>query len=366
MNLEPLQIALLGGLILGVLFGAVAQATAFCSSGAIVDLVHEGNSNRLRAWGLAVAVAILASQLLLAYGIVDVRNSIYVTAPLALVGPVIGGVMFGIGMVWAQGCPARNLVRLGSGNVRSLVVLIIFAATAYATIRGILAPARVGFDSVTRAELGLQGLPELIAGFAHIDSYVSRWVIAVGTAGLLAVVCLASKSFRASPRDLAAGCLIGLIIAAGWYITGTLSQDEFNPTAPASLSFVAPLGDSLQYLMFYTGASANFGVALAGGVLLGALATALLRKRFRIQGFNDQNDFFAQIAGSVLMGIGAVLAAGCTVGHGLTGLSALSLGSLIAVLSICLGGYLGARLPWSVAGSRNRIVNSSANAAACA
>ena len=365
MNLEPLQIALLGGLILGVLFGAVAQATAFCSSGAIVDCVREGNSNRLRAWGLAIAVAILASQLLLAYGVVDVRNSTYVTSPLTLVGPVVGGVMFGIGMILAQGCPARNLVRLGSGNVRSLVVLVIFAATAYATIRGILAPARVGFDSMTRADFGLQGLPELVARFMHVDGFVSRWVIALCAAGLLAVVCLASKSFRTSPRDLAAGFLIGLLIAAGWYVTGTLAQDEFNPTAPASLSFVAPLGDSLQYLMFYTGASANFGVALAGGVLLGALVTALVRKRFRIQGFNDQNDFFAQIAGSVLMGIGAVLAAGCTVGHGLTGLSTLSLGSLIAALSICLGGYLGARLPWVGLSTHSPLVRPDVGVTAC-
>lgn len=346
MELEPSQLALLGGLVIGLVFGAVSQATAFCSSGAILDLVHKGNGDRLRAWGLAAAVAILASQFLLGFGIVDLRKSIYITAPLAVGGVVVGGILFGIGMILAQGCAARNLVRLGSGNLRALVVVIIFGATAYATMRGILAPLRLNFDSVTRSDLGTQGIPELIARYTHIDPDTGRLAIGVGAAILLAGLCLASKSFRGSPRNLAAGCTIGLLVAAGWYVTGALASDEFNPSTPASLSFVAPLGDGLQYLMFFTGVSANFGITLAAGVIIGSLMTAVARRRFHLEGFSDQNDFFRQIIGSVLMGVGSVLAMGCTIGHGLTGLSALSLGSLMAAMSICLGGYLGARLPW--------------------
>jgi uncharacterized membrane protein YedE/YeeE len=347
MELAPLQLALWGGLGLGVLFGAVAQATAFCSSGAITDWVREGSSNRLRAWGLAAAVAIFASQLLIGFGIVSLEKSMYLAAPLAFGGLVLGGLMFGIGMILAQGCPARNLVRLGSGNLRALVVVLVFAASAYITMRGILAPARASLEAATRSDLGASGIPELIARHAHIDASLDRWAIALVAATVLAVVCLASRPFRNSPRDLVAGLVVGLLVAAGWYLTGVVAYDEFNAVPPASLTFVAPLGDSLQYLMVFTGASANFGIALIGGVLLGAGAMALVRGHFRVEGFNDQTDFYRQIAGSVLMGVGGVLAMGCTVGQGLTGLSTLSLGSLIAALSIFLGGYIGARLPRS-------------------
>lgn len=349
MELAPLQLALWGGLALGVMFGAVAQATAFCSSGAITDWVREGSGNRLRAWGLAAAVAIAASQLMIGFGIVSLDKAMYLAAPLAFGGLVLGGLMFGIGMILAQGCPARNLVRLGSGNLRALVVVLVFAATAYATMRGVLAPVRAGLETATRSSLGASGIPELIARHAQVDAGLVRWVIALGAAAVLAVVCLSSRPFRHSPRDLAAGVVVGLLVAAGWYLTGALAYDEFNPAPPASLTFVAPLGDSLQYLLLFTGASANFGIALIGGVLLGACVMALVRRRFRLEGFGDQNDFFRQISGAVLMGIGGVLAMGCTVGQGLTGLSTLSLGSLIAASSIVLGGYLGAR--WSAARS---------------
>ena len=152
-DLEPLQLAVLGGLTIGVLFGGVAQATAFCSSGAILDLVRSGDGNRLRAWGLAAAVAILSSQFLLGFAIVDVRKSIYLTAPLNMAGPVLGGLMFGIGMILAQGCAARNLVRLGGGNLRALVVVLVFSIAAYAAMRGILAPGRLALETLTRAEL---------------------------------------------------------------------------------------------------------------------------------------------------------------------------------------------------------------------
>ncbi|MBN9598140.1 MAG: YeeE/YedE family protein [Afipia sp.] len=349
MELAPLQLALWGGLALGVMFGAVAQATAFCSSGAITDWVRDGDSNRLRAWGLAAAVAIFASQLMIGFGILSLDKSMYLAAPLAFGGLVLGGVMFGIGMILAQGCPARNLVRLGGGNLRALVVVLVFAASAYATMRGVLAPLRANLEAATRSSLGASGIPELIARYAQVDSGAGRWVIALGAAAMLAMVCLASRSFRNSPRDLVAGLVVGLLVAGGWYLTGVIAYDEFNAAPPASLTFVAPLGDSLQYLLLYTGASANFGIALIGGVLLGACAMALARRRFRLEGFGDQNDFFRQIAGAALMGVGGVLAMGCTVGQGLTGLSTLSLGSLIAASSIVLGGYIGAR--WSAAGN---------------
>lgn len=343
-ELDPLQLVVLGGLVIGALFGGVAQATAFCSSGAILDLVRSGDSNRLRAWGLAAAVALLSSQLLLGFEIVDLRKSIYLTAPLNLAGPVLGGIMFGIGMMLAQGCAARNLVRLGSGNLRALVVVLVFSVAAYAAMRGILAPWRLALETLTRAEIGAFGIPEMLAGIFAVKADQLRWIVALGSASCLAAVCFVSAAFRSSPRNIAAGVTIGLLVTAGWYLTGTLARDDFNPVPPASLTFVAPLGDSLQYLMIFTGMKSNFGIALVGGVVFGSFIVAVARRRFHIEGFVDRDDFLRQLTGATLMGVGGVLAMGCTIGQGLTGLSTLSIGSLLAALSICVGGFLGARL----------------------
>lgn len=341
---EPTQLATLGGLAIGMLFGGVAQATAFCSSGAILDFVRSGDGNRLRAWILAMAVAILSAQLLLGFEVLDVRRAVYLTAPLNLAGPVLGGLMFGIGMMQTQGCAARNLVRLGGGNLRALVVVLVFSISAYIAMRGILAPGRIELERLTRVNLSAAGVPELLAGVLGMAAEQARWIVALGTASALAVFCFANSAFRSSPRNIVAGLVVGLLVTAGWYLTGVLAQDEFNPTPPSSLTFVAPLGDSLQYVMLFTGMSANFGIALVGGVILGAFLMALARRRFRIEGFGDQRDFIRQLAGAVLMGTGGVFAMGCTVGQGLTGLSTLSLGSALAALSIGAGGFLGVRL----------------------
>jgi len=341
---EPAQLAVLGGLTIGLLFGGVAQATAFCSSGAILDVIRSGDGNRLRAWLLAMAVALLSTQLLLGFEVMDVRKAVYLTAPLNLAGLVLGGLMFGIGMMLAQGCAARNLVRFGGGNLRALVVVLVFSVAAYATMRGILGPGRLALERLTRVDLGFTGIPEILAGALGMDAERVRWTTALGAAGGLAALCFASAAFRSSPRNIIAGSTIGLLVTAGWYLTGALARDEFNLTPPASLTFVAPLGDSLQYVMIFTGVSANFGIALVGGVILGAFLAALLRRRFHIEGFADQGGFFRQLSGATLMGAGGVLAMGCTVGQGLTGLSTLSLGSVLAALSICIGGLLGARL----------------------
>lgn len=341
---EPTQLITLGGLAIGMLFGGVAQATAFCSSGAILDFVRSGDGNRLRAWLLAMAVAILSAQMLLGFEVVDLRKAVYLMAPLNLAGLVMGGFMFGIGMMLAQGCAARSLVRLGGGNLRAFVVVLVFAVAAFATMRGILAPGRIELERLTRVNLGAAGVSELLAGALGTAAEPARWIIALGAAGALAGFCFANPAFRSSPRNIVAGLAIGLLVTAGWYLTGALAQDEFNPVPPASLTFVAPLGDSLQYIMLFTGMSANFGIALVGGVILGAFLMALARRRFRIEGFGEHRDFIRKLAGAVLMGTGGVFAMGCTVGQGLTGLSTLSLGSVLAVLSIGAGGFLGTRL----------------------
>jgi uncharacterized membrane protein YedE/YeeE len=343
-TLEPAQLLIFGGLVLGLLFGSFAQATAFCSSGAILDVVRKSNSNRLRAWGVALAVAVLASQLLFVFGGVDLTKSIYLATPLNLAGPIAGGFVFGVGMMLGNGCVSRNLVRLGYGNIRSFVVVVLVGITAYMTLRGIVAPLRLASESATRTDLGATAIPDILASRLPLDAATLRWIIAIALAAALLFVCFASKSFRASPRNIIGGLSIGLLIAAAWYFTGVLAQDEFNPLPPASLSFVAPVGDAVEYLMIFTGTNANFGIAVVGGVIVGAFVTSVIRGKFAIEGFSNANDFFRQIIGAMMMGVGGVFAMGCTIGQGLTGMSTLSLGSALAAISIFAGGFVGASL----------------------
>lgn len=343
-TLEPAQLLIVGGLVLGLLFGSFAQATAFCSSGAVLDVMRKGNSNRLRAWGVALAVAVLVSQLLFAFGGVDLTRSIYLATPLNLAGPIVGGFVFGIGMMLGNGCVSRNLVRLGYGNIRSFVVVVLVGITAYMTLRGIVAPLRLASESLTRTDLGAAAIPDLLASRLPFDASTLRWIISIALASALFLVCFASKNFRASPRNIVGGLSIGLLIAAAWYFTGVIAQDEFNPFPPASLTFVAPVGDAVEYLMIFTGTSANFGIAVVGGVIAGAFVTSMVRGKFEIEGFSNANDFFRQIIGAMMMGVGGVFAMGCTIGQGLTGMSTLSLGSALAAISILVGGFVGAAL----------------------
>jgi uncharacterized membrane protein YedE/YeeE len=340
-----LQVAL-AGFVLGLAFGAVAQRTNFCAMGAVSDAVLMGSYNRLRAWVLAIAVAMLASQGLQLWGVVDLGKSIYLTPNLGWAGAVLGGLLFGFGMTLAGGCGNKTLVRLGGGSLKSLVVFLFLGISAYATLRGLLGPARQTLETATalnlaKSGLAQQGIPDLLAALTGASLPAARFLAALAVAGAFLVYCFKDRAFRASPRDMAAGVLIGLLIPMGWLATGVLGRDDFDPAPLASFTFVAPMGDMLQYLMTFTGAKINFGVAAGLGVILGAFLAARLSGAFRLESFADAPDMLRHIAGGVMMGVGGVLALGCTIGQGITGMSTLALGSALAWLAILAGGYLG-------------------------
>jgi uncharacterized membrane protein YedE/YeeE len=258
-------VALLG-FGLGIVFGATAQRTNFCTMGAISDMVFMGDLNRFRAWMLAIAVAAAASQMLHLSGAVDLDESIYLTANLGWLGAIIGGLMFGFGMTQAGGCGSRTLVRLGAGNLKSLVVAIVLGIFAYMTLRGLIGLARVQIESLanldlTEAGLTAQGMPDLIAGATGLSIEATRTALTLAVSAGLMWFCFKSPSFRASPRNIAAGLTIGAMAPLGWVVTGVVGYDEFDPTRLASVTFVAPVGESLVYLMTFTGASINFGIA---------------------------------------------------------------------------------------------------------
>ena len=335
----------LGGFTVGLVFGATAQRTNFCTMGGISDYVLMGDGRRLRAWVLASAVAIVGTQLLGLNGLIDLGKSIYLTANFGWLGAIVGGLMFGFGMTQTGGCASKTLVRLGGGNLKSLVVAMVVGIVAYMTLRGLIAVARVQLET-TNIDLKAYGLQsqaigEIVARVSGLGLDVARVAAATVVAAVLLWFCFKDPGFRRSPHDLVAGVVIGLCTIGGWVVTGILGADEFEPVALSSVTLVAPTADSLQYLMTFTGASLNFGIALVGGIVVGSFLMSIGSGRFQLEGFADRSDLVRHLGGASLMGMGGVLALGCTVGQGVTGMSTLSLGSLVAWLSILAGGYLG-------------------------
>lgn len=344
----PAHLANLGGLLLGLIFGAVVQRSNFCTMGAISDMVLMGDKSRLRSWVLAIAVAMLGSQLLHLAGLIDLKASIYTGTSLNWLGTLLGGLLFGFGMVQASGCGNRTLVRFGAGNLKSLVVVLMIGIAGYATLRGLLGPARLWLETGTSLDLKTfgvvsQALPDLLGRASGLDATMLRWTLALALPALLLIWVFRDARFRTKSILIFGGVMVGLIITGGWIVTGILGADDFEPVPLASMTFVAPVGNTLQYLMTFTGARLDFGISTVFGVILGAFMMAKATGSFRIEGFTSAQDLLSHILGGVLMGVGGVLALGCTVGQGLTGIATLALGSFVAVGGIVIGGILGVR-----------------------
>ncbi|MEG3617291.1 YeeE/YedE family protein [Magnetovibrio sp. PR-2] len=352
--MEEMSVATLvasAGFIAGIVFGAVANKTNFCTMGGVSDMVLMGDTTRFRAWMLAIAVAILGTQTLHIMEMIDLTLSpadggaIYLTASLGWPGAILGGLLFGYGMTMAGGCGNKTLVRLGAGNLKSIVVALVMGVTAYMTLRGLFGLARLELEAfnLDLSEMGLetQSMVELIA--AAIGSETESLRIAVTAVFVVAIVayCFKSAEFRESKTDIIGGVIIGLLVPVGWYITGVLGYDDFEPTTLFSFTFVAPTAESIQYLMTFTGSTINFGIATVGGVIVGSFLMAVGTKSFHIEAFSGADDMKSHLIGAIMMGIGGVLALGCTIGQGLTGMSTLALGSLIALASIIVGAVWG-------------------------
>lgn len=320
------QAAIWFGLGLGLIFGALAQLTRFCLRRAIVG---EDRRQAAGIWLTALAVAVLGTQLAVAQGLISFADHRFMASDLPALAIVIGGVLFGIGMVLTRGCISRLTVLSGSGNLRALTVLIVFAIVAHAALKGILAPLRTALGSVT-VPLEISALP----GNGII------WAIVIAGAALAFAV---RSGNRVGPLILAAA--IGLLVPLGWVGTGFILYDDFDPIAMESLSFTAPASEALFYTVASTAVPAGFGSALIGGALLGALASALLGGRFSWVSFGSPGETGRYMTGGALMGFGGVLAGGCTVGAGLAGVPTLSFAAILALASIAAGGVL-ANLAW--------------------
>jgi uncharacterized protein len=339
---SAVNIAVLAGLAIGLVYGSVGLLSGFCMMSSLRGWWAEGDGRLVRTYALAIGVAIAASQLLAARGLVDLGKSIYLQPTFSAPLMFFGGLLFGYGMVLSNGCGSRALVLLGRGNLRSFVVVIVLGIFAAMTLKGLIAPARIAAVQVSQVTTKLTSVPALLSIVGLNETY-ARMVAASVISAALIIFAFAHAPFRRSPGQIAAGFLVGLLIAAGWFATGHLGADDFNPAPVASLTFVAPIADSLQYVMLSTGSTLNFGIATVGGVFAGSLLTALATGRFHWEGYQSPRHMLRSAGGAALMGTGGVMAFGCSIGQGLTGLSTLALPSFVAVAGIMLGTAAGLR-----------------------
>jgi uncharacterized membrane protein YedE/YeeE len=341
---EIATIVLYFGFVIGVLYGAIGLVSGFCLLSGLRGWWIERDGSMIRTVALALAVAIVAAQALHATGLVDLGKSLYLQSSFSPLLILFGGILFGYGMTLANGCASRAVVLLGRGNLRSLLVVMTIAVSAQITLKGLIAPARIAFLNWSTVTPSGVSLPTLV-GNTGIGSGWAQALVVLACVVPLLIFTLSNGWARRAPGMLVSGVAIGLLIGAGWFTTGYLGADDFNPVPVASLTFVAPVADSLQYVMLSSGLTPTFGVALIAGTLAGSLLTALLTRRFKIEGFSSAHHMLRSFLGAVLMGSGGAMAYGCTIGQGLTGLSTLALPSFIAVPGIVLGAWLGLRGP---------------------
>ena len=344
-----------GGFGLALVFGFVAARSNFCTMGAVSDLVNMEHWGRMRMWLLAIAVAMAGANTLAYLDLIDLNKAIYLRPTLPWLSMLLGGTLFGIGMTLAGGCANKNLLRVGGGSVRAFVVLVFLGLSSYMTLKGLFAQWRANYlDPVALdlSALGLQGqgLAEIVA---HLSGLPGKTALLVATASVvlgLLFFTLKDREFRSNGEQLIGGTILGLLVSAGWYLTGhigfgenpdTLEMTYFatNTRTIESFTFVAPVAYSLELLMLWTDKSLRltFGIASVAGIVVGSLAHALISREFRWEGFASLEDLRNHLIGATLMGFGGVLAMGCTVGQGLSGVSTLAVGSFIALAGIIAG-----------------------------
>jgi len=338
-------------------FGFIAQRTHFCTMGAISDIVNMGDWTRMRMWAMAVGVAAIGFYGMAALGWIDPKQSFYTAGRIVWLSALVGGALFGFGMVLGSGCGSKTLVRIGGGSLKGVVVFLAMGIAAFMTLRGVFAVVRVNTLDRVAFELPAGGaLPNWLSSGLGWSAGQAGLVAALVVGGALVIWALASRDFRQA-NNLLAGVGIGLSVAAMWWVSGRLGFVAEHPeTLDAvflgsnsgrmeSLTFTAPMAYTIDWLIFFSDSSKvlTFGVVTVVGVVLGSLVSSLLDRSFRWEGFRSTQDTALHLVGGLLMGVGGVTALGCTIGQGLSGLSTLSLTSLLAVVGIVLGALLGFR-----------------------
>lgn len=336
---------------LSLVFGAIAQRTHFCTMGAVSDVVNMGDWTRMRQWGLAIGVAMIGFAALAYGGLIDPTKTLYSSTRWLWLSAAVGGALFGFGMVLASGCGSKTLVRVGGGSLKSLIVFIVMGLAAFATLKGIAAVLRVATVDKVAVDMAFGvSLSQWAAAALGVKPVLAGLVLGVVLGGSLVLWALLRRDFRTAD-NLLAGVGIGAVIVATWWVSGSLGhvsehpetlQEAFlatNSGRAESLSFVAPLAYTLDWLMFFSDKSKvlTLGIVSVAGVVAGSAVYAAASRTFRWEAFGGVEDVANHLVGAAFMGVGGVTAMGCTVGQGLSGISTLSATSFVAIAAIIAG-----------------------------
>ncbi|MFZ3091517.1 MAG: YeeE/YedE family protein [Nitrospirota bacterium] len=352
-------IVVLAGFLIGTLMGAIVQRSTFCIAAACHNIVTTQDLTQTRAYAMALFVAILGVQILYMFGHVDINYSVYLSSPFTWLSYIVGGFIFGVGIVYGGGCASRILVRAGEGNLGGLITVIAFIFSSSATLWGITARLRVDYLNSLTLSLPAQYLPEII-------KFVPWWVVLFVIEVALAIFMLISP--KGTPwrswRWPLAGAAIGLTIVLGWWVNGAAHKtvpiiDSFSFSSPSdpsllqkwrpwSLTFAAADAQAFRYLILWTGETINFAISSVFGVIFGSLIAALYTRTFNWVAPTLQQ-FKYNLVGGLLMGFGAIVAMGCNIGQGLSGISTLSVGSILTMIFIFIGAISGAKyMNWRI------------------
>ncbi|HGG06450.1 MAG TPA: YeeE/YedE family protein [Aliiroseovarius sp.] len=331
-------LAALIGLIGGVLLGLAARIGRFCTLGAIEDLLYANSSLRMRMWGIAIGTAMVGSFALIPLGLFDAQQAVYLRLAWTPMASIVGGLLFGYGMALSGNCGFGALARLGGGDLRSFVIVFVMGLAAYITISGPLARLRVTlFPEVAADPTALPSLAYLGAGLSGL----SVPFLGMAAGAVLFLVSLLGGGMLRAPKELFWAMMAGLAVVIGWGGTYWVFAYGFAPVPVESHTYSAPIGDTILYLMTSSGTNLNFGVGSVAGVLLGAFIGSLFKGHFRWEACEDPRELKRQMLGAAIMGVGAVVAFGCSIGQGLSAFSLLYYGAPVTFIAIFAGATFG-------------------------
>lgn len=331
--------AALVGLIGGVLLGLAARVGRFCTLGAVEDCLYGSDDRRLRMWGVAIAVAIIGTHAALALDLLEAKETAYLGLTWSPVGVVIGGLMFGYGMALSGNCGYGALARLGGGDLRAFVIVMVMGISAYIVMSGPLASGRVWLFSAPEIASPPQGIGQWLELRAGVSPALTGFAIG----GALLVLSLGNRRMRRSPRHILWGAVVGFAVCSGWIGAQWIASNGFSAAPVETHRFAAPLGETILYAMTASGNTLSFSVGSVVGVVLGAFIGSRGAGHFRWEACEDPRELKRQILGAALMGPGAVLAGGCSIGQGIAAFSVLAFSAPLVLAAILLGAAIGLR-----------------------
>ena len=331
----------LSGFLIGGIAGYAVHRGRLCSFGAIEDAFMGGDWRRMKTFALALAIALAGTQAMVMTGLFDPAQSTYVPSQVAFLSAAIGSLLFGLGMAFVGTCAFGSLVRLGSGDLRSLISILLFGVVAYATLRGVLSPLRV--DVLERINIAMPGgiASDAASLLQRLTGMNLSFAITLVAAGALMIWAMADARLRKARRLVLAGCVLGACVAAGWALTGPLADPFDEHVRLRSLTFVGPVARLMLGVIGNHAEWLDFGAMSVPGVVAGAFLHARQNAEFRWEAYDDHHEMRRHLTGAALMGFGGVLAGGCTIGQGLTAGSMLAATWPVTVAGMFLGARLG-------------------------